>query len=52
MAPYTPQGGTEKSAVPRISPAMLFFYNGLIDDLVKSHIEAARWLSKKFDYKA
>jgi hypothetical protein len=24
-APYTPQGGTEKSAVPRISPAMLFF---------------------------
>ncbi|MEW6521150.1 MAG: hypothetical protein AB1461_17240 [Thermodesulfobacteriota bacterium] len=27
-APYTPQGGTEKSAVPRIS-AMLFFYNGL-----------------------
>jgi len=24
------KGGTEKSAVPRISLAMLFFYNGLV----------------------
>jgi len=24
-APYTPQGGTEQSAVPGISAAMLFF---------------------------
>jgi hypothetical protein len=26
---YTPQGGTEKSAVPGIYSAMLFIYNGL-----------------------
>jgi hypothetical protein len=29
-APYTPQGGTEKSAIQRICLAMLFVYRGLI----------------------
>jgi len=42
--PYTPQGGTEKSAVSGIPLAMLFFDNGLNNDKVDRQLQDLRFM--------